>query len=80
MMTAQKPSAKTLNFEKSVAELDKLVSKMESGNLPLEDSLKYFEQGISLIRQCQDALKHAEQKVKILTKDQDVCDFNLKDE
>ena len=55
------------NFEKSLDELNQIVSKMERGELPLEDSLQYFEQGIGLIRQCQQALKTAEQKVAILT-------------
>ncbi len=39
---------------------------MEDGELNLEDSLKHFESGISLARECQDALKNAEQKVEIL--------------
>jgi exodeoxyribonuclease VII small subunit len=55
------------NFEKSLAELNQLVDKMEQGNLPLEDSLKHFEDGIKLIRGCQKALSDAEQKVQILT-------------
>jgi len=56
------------NFEKSVEKLNQLVEQMEQGGLTLEESLKSFEEGISLIRNCQKALKEAEQKVKILTK------------
>ena len=59
-----------IDFEKSLDKLNTLVEKMEQGNLPLEDSLKYFEEGVGLIRQCQDALNKAEQKVKILTEKQ----------
>lgn len=55
-----------LNFEASIKELETLVNKMEEGNLSLEDSLKYFERGVTLTRQCQQALADAEQKVKIL--------------
>ena len=64
------PSKKneTFNFEKSLDELTKLVNKVEQGNLPLEQSLQYFEQGVGLIRSAQTALQKAEQKVQILTK------------
>jgi len=55
-----------LNFEKSLQELESLVEKMESGELSLEDSLKCFERGVVLTRNCQKALQEAEQKVQIL--------------
>jgi exodeoxyribonuclease VII small subunit len=58
----------TLAFEKSLAELEALVAKMEQGNLSLEESLQHFERGIQLTRTCQRALKEAEQKVEILLK------------
>lgn len=54
------------NFEKALQELEDLVEKMESGNLSLEESLKYFERGVTLTRNCQQALTEAEQKVQIL--------------
>lgn len=57
------------NFETAMVELEELVSKIEDGNLPLEDSLKEFEKGIQLSRVCQQALSDAEQRVKILTAD-----------
>lgn len=57
---------KALRFEESLAELERLVERMEQGNLPLEESLKLFEQGVQLTRSCQKALKEAEQKVQIL--------------
>jgi len=53
-------------FEESLAKLEALVEKMESGDLSLEDSLSTFEEGIKLTRSCQDALKQAEQKVQLL--------------
>ena len=56
----------TLAFEKSLKELEALVTKMEQGNLSLEESLQHFERGIQLTRTCQQALKAAEQKVEIL--------------
>ncbi len=65
---SSKTAAKSapLDFEKSLADLEALVSAMEKGHLSLDESLKAFEQGISLSRQCQQALKEAEQKVEIL--------------
>lgn len=54
------------NFEDSMNNLEKIVEKMESGDLSLEESLQHFEEGIALTRHCQKALDEAEQKVKIL--------------
>ena len=59
-------SAKKINLEKSLADLEELVKELESGDLPLETAMKKFEQGIKLTRACQTALKEAEQKVEIL--------------
>ena len=58
-----------VDFEKALAELEKIVETMEKGDLTLEESLKQFERGISLTRGCQKALVEAEQKVQILTRD-----------
>lgn len=55
-----------VNFEAALEELNTLVEKMEHGGLSLEESLKNFERGIELTRQCQHALQSAEQKVQIL--------------
>jgi exodeoxyribonuclease VII small subunit len=63
--------AKPLNFEATLTELETMVEKMAKGQLSLEDSLKNFEQGIALTRQCQEALKEAEQKVQILINQND---------
>ncbi len=54
------------DFEQSLADLQQLVERLESGELSLEDSLACFEQGIRLTRECQSALSQAEQKVRIL--------------
>jgi len=62
------PSAKKINLEKSLADLENLVEELESGDLPLETAMKKFEEGIKLTRGCQAALKDAEQKVEILLK------------
>lgn len=61
-----KSKSESFEFEKSLADLEALVSSMEEGDLSLEDSLKSFEKGIKLTRDCQTALRAAEQKVQIL--------------
>jgi len=58
--------SRPVDFEKALAELEAIVDKLEHGELPLEEALRQFEQGIALARSCQDSLKQAEQKVEIL--------------
>lgn len=55
-----------MDFEKKLSRLEEIVNKMESGDLPLEDSLKFFEEGVKLSRECNSQLSQAEQKVKLL--------------
>ncbi len=57
----------SIDFEKSLTELESLVERLEQGDLTLEESLKTFERGVALTRACQAALKQAEKKVEILT-------------
>lgn len=60
-------SEKTLkDFEKSLEQLEQIVEKMEGGDMGLEESLKQFEQGIKLAKNCQNALSQAELKVNQL--------------
>ncbi|MEE9328468.1 MAG: exodeoxyribonuclease VII small subunit [Cocleimonas sp.] len=59
------------HFEEAMTELEKLVSKLEAGNLSLADSLKEFESGIKLSRKCQQALRGAEKRVRILSEDRE---------
>ena len=54
------------DFEKAMQQLEKIVNSMESGELGLEDSLKQFEQGIILAKNCQDTLNNAETRVEQL--------------
>ena len=60
------PKKTSLDFEQALKELEALVTRMEKGDISLEESLKHFERGIELTRTCQKALKEAEQKVQIL--------------
>lgn len=63
----QKKASTPIDFEKSLQQLNQLIEKMEAGELSLETSLRYFEEGVTLIKQCQQTLRDAEQKVQVLT-------------
>ena len=62
---------KAMDFEQQLASLEGLVESLESGDLSLEESLKSFQQGIKVARDCQAALKSAEQKVEVLMRQGD---------
>jgi exodeoxyribonuclease VII small subunit len=58
-------------FESSLAELEKIVEQLEEGDLPLEESLKLFENGVKLSRECRERLSDAERRIEVLMKDGD---------
>jgi exodeoxyribonuclease VII small subunit len=60
------PANSPPNFEESLAQLEALVAQLESGDLPLDQALARFEQGVRLTRDCQGALNAAQQKVQWL--------------
>ncbi len=62
---------KKLDYEASVLALESLVNRLEQGDISLEESLKLYESGVLLSRDCQDALQAAEQKVQLLLKQSD---------
>jgi exodeoxyribonuclease VII small subunit len=64
--TASADQTAATDFERSLAELEAIVEKLEQGELSLDESLRHFERGVQLTRVCQSALKQAEQKVEIL--------------
>ena len=68
MSTPESENNSLGGLEKSLAELEALVGRLEQGDLPLEQALKEFERGVKLTRQCQAVLEEAEQKVEILLK------------
>lgn len=80
MAKAKRP----VQFEKALEQLESLVEKMEAGDLTLEESLKAFEKGVGLSRDCQAALSEAEQRVKTLVDlkdgDPELVDFDVKDD
>ena len=56
------------SFEKAMAELEKIVQAVESGQVPLAEALSQYEKGIALISYCQKILSQAEQKIAMLSK------------
>ena len=59
--------AEKFNFNKGLLKLEDIINKMESGDLSLEESLKYFEEGVKIHRQCHTALSDAEQRISVLS-------------
>ena len=64
------------HFEASLKELEAVVARMEQGEQPLEESLRDFERGVQLTRQCQSMLNSAQQRVDILTREGKLEAFN----
>ena len=60
-----------IKFEDALTRLEEIVEKLEEGDLPLEESLSAFEEGIKLSRVCAKLLNEAERKIEILTKGED---------
>ena len=57
-----------MKFEDAIEKLEKIVTELEEGGLPLEELLKKFEEGIKLSRFCSKKLKEAEKRIEVLTK------------
>lgn len=64
-------AAKTEKFETSLKKLEEVVHKLEEGDLSLEDSLKFFEEGMKLVKTCETRLNDVQKKIEILMKDKD---------
>ena len=57
---------KTLTFEESLDRAEEILERLEAGNEPLDTTLKLYEEGIALVRSCNQQLEAAEQKVRML--------------
>ena len=68
MSNKPKPREAELNFEAAMDRLEKIVEHMESGKLPLEDLIVRYEEGMKLVKICQERLANAEQKIEIITR------------
>ena len=68
MSSKSKPREAELNFEGAMDRLEKIVEQMESGKLPLEDLIVRYEEGMNLVKICQERLANAEQKIEIIAR------------
>lgn len=60
---------KELNFEESMESLEKIVQELETGDLNLDDSIKKFEEGMKISKECNKFLEEAEKKITVLIND-----------
>lgn len=81
-MAKEAEKIEDIKFEDALSRLESIVEKLEGGDLPLEESLEAFEEGIRLSRICSKRLEEAERKIEVLTKGEDgklqVEDFDSK--
>lgn len=68
MSSKLKPREAELNFEGAMDRLERIVEQMESGKLPLEDLIVRYEEGMNLVKVCQERLAKAEQKIEIIAR------------
>jgi exodeoxyribonuclease VII small subunit len=61
-------TSEDIQFEKALARLEKIVQDLEMGNIPLDEALKKYEEGVKLSRACQQKLVEAEKKIEVLTR------------
>lgn len=59
-------SKEGMNFESALARLEQIVRALEAGSAPLDESLLLYEEGVKLVRLCNDRLENAEKRIKIL--------------
>ncbi|MEY2543255.1 MAG: exodeoxyribonuclease small subunit [Verrucomicrobiota bacterium] len=68
MSSKSKPPGAEPNFEKAMDRLEAIVEQMETGKLPLEDLIVRYEEGMNLVKVCQERLTNAEQKIEIIAR------------
>ena len=69
---------KNMNFEEAIARLEVIVRSLENGDAPLDSSLALFEEGVALVRVCNQKLENAESRIKILlSKDGEMVEENF---
>jgi exodeoxyribonuclease VII small subunit len=79
MSAKSKESEKEKGFEDNLRRLEKIVDELEQGDVPLDDALKMYEEGIALSKACTEKLSQAELRIKKLSKDMDGA-FHLVEE
>lgn len=74
-------SENELTFEQAMENLEKIVDKLEEGDVPLEEAINYFQQGMVLSKQCHDKLSKVEEQMEqILQDDGEMRPFTIKED
>jgi exodeoxyribonuclease VII small subunit len=72
---------KGLTFEEAMEKLEGIVEKLEEGDVPLEEAISFYKEGMELSKLCHDKLKHVEdQLTQVLTDDGQVAEFSIREE
>jgi exodeoxyribonuclease VII small subunit len=71
MSAKQKNDISKLSFEEAIKELTSIVSKIEQGEIPLQDSLEQYEKGMALIKHCRGILQTAEKRIEKICKEEE---------
>ena len=67
----KKNDIEKLNFEEAIKKLTEIVNTIEDGDIPLQDSLEQYEEGMALIKHCRNILQSAEKRIEKISKPQD---------
>ena len=66
----QKNDTSEMTFEQTIKELTSIVSKIEQGEIPLQDSLQQYERGMALIKHCRGILQKAEKRIEKISSEE----------
>ena len=71
---------KNFSFEEKLAELENIVNKLETGDVPLDDAIEEFKKAMILVKECDEKLKSAEEAIaKIVNDNKEVVEFQIKE-
>ena len=76
----RKEDIKKLNFEESIKQLKEIVERIEQGQIPLQDSLEQYEEGMALINHCRGILQKAEKRIEKITKQEQAAEETADEE
>lgn len=76
----RKEEIKKLNFEESIKQLKEIVERIEQGQIPLQESLEQYEEGMALINHCRGILQKAEKRIEKITKQEQAAEETADEE
>lgn len=78
MMDGEFVDEKNFSFEENLAELEEIVNKLETGEVPLDDAIEEFKKAMDLVKQCDEKLNSAQEAIaKIVNDNKEVIDFDI---